>query len=226
VEFRGIKIGTVEDLKLEFHTNTLEGHVPVLIAIEPERLALVGAKVGSMDVMMEKLVSRGLRAQLKMGSLLMGGLFVDLDFYPQAPAKAMAKYGKYPQIPTIPTTMGALIGNLTEFLDRLQKLPLPELIQDLRSTLPELKNTLKQAGSVLARADKETLPEAQATLAQAQKTLATLEKTLRADSPAQQELRQALEEFTRMSRTLRDLADTLERHPEAIIKGKGKDQTP
>jgi paraquat-inducible protein B len=226
VEFRGIKIGSVEDLKLEFHTTTLEGHVPVLITIEPERLAMVGQKVGSMDVMMEKLVARGLRAQLKMGSLLMGGLFVDLDFYPQAPARALAKYGKYPQIPTIPTTMGALIGNLTQFLDHLQKLPLDQVIQDLHAAIPELRNTLKQASAMLARVDKETLPEAQATLAQTQKTLASLEAVLRSDSPAQQDLHQALEEFTRMSRTLRDLADTLERHPEALIKGKGKDQTP
>ena len=52
--------------------------------------------------------------------------------------------------------------------------------------------------------------------------MATLEKTLHSESPTQGDLRTALEEFTKASRAIRDLADTLERHPESMIFGKGK----
>ena len=37
VEFRGIKIGQVTDVKLEFHTDAMDVRIPVLIEIEPDR---------------------------------------------------------------------------------------------------------------------------------------------------------------------------------------------
>ena len=225
VEFRGIKVGQVEDLKLEFQREKLEVHVPVLIAIEPERLSVLGGgKLTSMDDVVEKLTARGLRAQLKVGSLLTSSLFVDLDFYPQAPSRTVALHGKYREIPTVPTTMGALVSNLTGFLDRLQKLPLEEIGNELKASIPELRDSLRQATALLNRLDKETAPQAEATLAQARATLASLEKTLRADSPVQQDTRRALDEFAKASRALRDLADTLERNPESLVWGKGKEK--
>ena len=225
VEFRGIKVGQVEDLKLEFHADKLEVHVPVLIAIEPERLSVIGASANtSMDTFVEQLTGRGLRAQLKTGSILTNSLFVDLDFYPQAPPRTLAQYGKYREIPTIPTTMGAMVANLTRFLDRLQKLPLEEIAGDLRTSIPALRESMQQATALLNRLDKETAPQAQATLVQAQSTLAALEKTLRSDAPVQQDLRRALDEFAKASRALRDLADTLDRQPESLIFGKGEEK--
>lgn len=225
VEFRGIKVGQVEDLKLEYHSKKLEVHVPVLIAIEPERLSVLGGgSLASMDAVMEKLVARGLRAQLKMGSLLTGNLFVDLDFYPQTAPRNVAVYGKYKEIPTIPTTMGAMVSNLTKFLDRLQKLPLEDITEELKTTIPALRESIQQATALISRLDKETAPQAQATLAQAQATLAALEKALRSDSPVQHDLRQALDEFAKASRALRDLADTLERNPESLVWGKEEEK--
>jgi paraquat-inducible protein B len=222
VEFRGIKVGEVEDLSLEFHTDTLEGKVPVLIAVEPERFTLVGGQHGSTDQIMRTLVERGLRAQLKMGSLLTGSLFVDLVFQPKAPRRAMGRYGAYPELPSTPSSLGVLVDKLTAFAERLEKLPLEEVVEQLRSSLPVLKATLKETTGLMARLNQETVPQAQATLAQAQATLGALERTLRSDSPTQQDLHGALEAFTRAARAMKDLADTLERHPEAIVFGKGK----
>jgi paraquat-inducible protein B len=177
-----------------------------------------------MDAVLQKLVSRGLRAQLKTSSLLTGGLYVDLDFYPQAPARSLTQYEKYKEIPTMPTTVGAMVTNLTNFLDRLRKLPLEDIGNELKSSIPALRESLQQATALMNRLDKETAPQAQATLAQAQATLAALEKTLRADSPVQSDLRRALDEFSKASRALRDLADTLERNPESVIFGKEKEK--
>lgn len=222
VEFRGIRIGQVEDLKLEFHTDRLTGEIPVLIAIEPERLTVVGKDSSNIETIMEKLVERGLRGQLKMGSLLTGSLFVDLDFYPKDPAKSMQARGRYKEIPTIPTTMGAMVANLNKFLDRVQNFPLEDLVADLRSAIPALKGTLVQTQELAARLDKETVPQVQATLDQARLTLVSLEKALKSDSPVQEDLRRSMEEFSKAARALRDLADTLERNPESIVWGKKK----
>ncbi len=222
VEFQGIKVGEVEDFKLEFHADTLEGKIPVLIALEPERFAVVGAKTPSTDAVIQQLVKRGLRAQLKPASLLTGSMFVDLGFHPKGPPRAMGRYGKYPEIPSMPSTMSAMVDNIASLAERIQKLPLEEVVGELRAALPVLQDTLKQTSALMARLDQETAPQAKATLEQAQTTFATLERTLRADSPTQQDLRRALEEFTKASRALRDLADSLERQPESLVFGKGK----
>jgi len=224
VEYQGIQVGQVEDFKLEFHSGSLDGKIPVLIALEPERFSVVGPKGGSTKMLVQALVKRGLRAQLKTASLLTGSLFVDLGFHPEAPAQKISLYGKYEEIPAIPSTMGAMtamVANLTKFSERLQKLPLEEVVEELRASIPVLRESLKEAKSLMARLDQKTVPQAEATLAQGQATLAALEKTLRSDSPTQQDLRSALEEFSKAARAMRDLAETLERHPESLIFGKG-----
>ena len=45
------------------------------------------------------------------------------------------------------------------------------------------------------------------------------------NAPGQQELRDALQEVTRAARSLRVLTDYLERHPEALIRGKTEERT-
>jgi paraquat-inducible protein B len=222
VEFRGMKVGQVEDFKLSFQAKDLEGRIPVLVALEPERFAFTGGHGESMEELMARMVRKGLRAQLKVGSLLTGNLFVDLAFFPQAPARAVTRSGGYPEIPTYPSSVGALVENLTRLADRLQKLPLEQVAEEVRTTIPALRETLQQTKALMARLDAETAPQVKATLAQAQTTLAALERTLGPDSSTQSDLRNALDEFAKAARSLRNLADTLERHPESMIFGKGK----
>jgi len=222
VEFRGVRVGEVEDFKLEFRTRELEGRIPVLIALEPERFAFKGGQGETLETLMARLVRKGFRAQLKAGSLLTGNVFVDLDFFPQAVARGLTRSGSYLEVPTMPSTMGALVDNLTRLAGRLQKLPLEDIAEQVRTTLPALRETLQQTRVLMARLDTETAPQAKATLAQAQTTLAALERTLGSDSPTQTELRGALDEFAKAARALRNLADTLEQHPESMIFGKGK----
>ena len=218
VTFRGMQVGQVESLRLEFRKGDPQVRIPVLIALEPERFAQGQA----LEEMLEQMVRKGLRAQLKTGSLLTGNLYVDLDYHPQAKGGALDRSGQYLEIPTLPSSLGALMENLTRFAERLQRLPLEETVDQLRASLPVLRDTLQQSRALMTRLDTETAPQVAATLAQAQASLAALERTLRSDSPVQSDLHQALTEFTQAARALRDLADTLERQPESLIFGKGK----
>jgi len=225
VEFRGIKVGEVADIKLEFHTDQSEVRIPVLITLEPDRLALPSRKQGAtVAAVMEQLVDRGLRGQLKTGSLMTGQVFVDLDLYPSSPVRHMDTTGKYPQIPTIPTTLGTVTASITELFDRLQKLPLEQVMEELKVSIPALRETVLQAKKLMARADEETLPQAKATLLQAQKTLTMADKVLATDSPVQNDLRRTLQEAEKASRSLKILTDYLEQHPESLVFGKGKEK--
>ncbi|MGD8963160.1 MAG: MlaD family protein, partial [Desulfobacterales bacterium] len=88
VEFRGIKIGQVADIKAVFNQETLTPQIKVLIETEPQRWETMGEATMDDKTQMEALVAKGLRAQLKTGSLLTGQLFIDMDIYPDAaPAK-------------------------------------------------------------------------------------------------------------------------------------------
>ena len=85
VEFSGIKVGEVVSVRLEFDQKDLEFRIPVLMAIEPDRIDLKNEVDADSENMISKLIAKGLRAQLRTGSLLTGQLFVHLSMFPDAP---------------------------------------------------------------------------------------------------------------------------------------------
>ena len=207
VEFRGIQIGEVVDVKLQLNVMSQEFQIPVLIDLEPERVAPTGqippewaklSKVERQNRFFDQLVSQGMRAQLKTGNLLTGKLIVDLGIYDKVKTAAIDYSGTYPVLPTIPTPLEELTNRVAAILDKLDQFPIDSIGKNMDATLAGL----------------------QLTVTQTQKTLLALEKTLSTDSPLQQQLQQTLEELSGAARSLRLLADYLERNPEAILRGK------
>jgi paraquat-inducible protein B len=240
VEFRGIKIGQVVDIKAEYDPQTLAPRITVLIETEPERWGGALPEAAESKRLVEKLVERGLRAQLKTGSLLTGQLFVDVDFHPDAP-KAQVKYaGNFPEIPTIPAPLQVITARVNELLNKLETLPIEQIGKDLGDTLQNVKRlseskellqavqalneTLQHTRQLVQNLDSNVAPAIGSTLDQAQKTLVSVEGTLGKDAPLQHEMRRALKELADAARGIRFLTDYLERHPEALIYGKGKEQ--
>ncbi|MET0611586.1 MAG: mammalian cell entry protein, partial [Pseudomonas caspiana] len=86
-------------------------------------------------------------------------------------------------------------------------------------SLSELQKTLKTVNGTV-------LPEMRGTLQQAQKTLGTANDSLAEDSPARQQLGQAMDEVQRTARSVRVLTDFLSRHPEALLRGRTDDAAP
>ena len=225
VEYQGIKVGQVEDLKLDFDPGSLSGRVSVLVALDPERL--LGRHRGQdAKAVLKGLVGRGLRAQLQPASLLTGGLVVNLAFHPTAAPAPLTTRNGFPEIPTLKASNTALVENLTSFVERLQKLPLEEVVGELRTSLPALKATLTEAQALLARLDRTTAPQAEAALAQAQQTLASLDALLKADAPLQKDLHAGLQEFAKAAKALRELLDLLNDRPQALVWGKKKARKP
>jgi paraquat-inducible protein B len=70
--------------------------------------------------------------------------------------------------------------------------------------------------------DRTVVPELDATLKEAQSTLNALRGSVGQDSPLYYELMRVLKELTGAARSIRLMADYLERHPDALIYGKGK----
>lgn len=237
VDFRGIEIGEVAAIALDIDERSKEVTVPVEIRLYPERLRSRARKkpAGPVDAhaLLAAFVERGLRAQLRTANLVSGQLYVALDFVPGAPRTKLDLSRTPVELPTAPGSFEELQKTLVSIAAKLDKLPMDEIAADLRAALQGLERTLHDVDAMVRRFDGELTPEAVATMAEMRKTAdearATLQQigtALGGDGPLQHGARDALREVTRAAQALRNLADTLERHPESLLRGKRKEEQP
>ena len=92
-----------------------------------------------------------------------------------------------------------------------------KLARDAQTLVREIDSGLRPILATLREASRK----ADTVLAQAESTMATLERQLDDDSPLLFELSQTFKELSAASRSIRIMADYIERHPEALLKGKG-----
>ncbi|NOS36412.1 MAG: MCE family protein [Deltaproteobacteria bacterium] len=241
VELRGVKVGTVKDINLEFNVEELNFRIPVLLEFEPERVSMGIAEVDPYKHF-DQLIERGLRAQLQLQSVVTGQLMVALDFHPDKPAVLMGGYGEYREIPTIPTTKEELTKTLAnipfeELFNRLLSTvaSIEELVSsgEITKSLQSIQMVMKETRKLVNNVDEQIVPLStnleQATIAarnmveQVDKTLVLVEDILAEDSAPRSKINKALEEFADAARSMRLLVDYLQRHPEALLRGKKGD---
>lgn len=148
VNFRGVKIGTVTDIRLMLDPDTQRVQIPVYVELEPNRISLIsGEEMNALKMRrMGDMITHGLRAQLQMQSLLTGQLAIQLDMHPDKPATLIGTNENIIEIPTIPTP-------IQEFTRKLEEFPIDTLLHDLASAAagidklvnsPELPHAIKQ----------------------------------------------------------------------------------
>jgi paraquat-inducible protein B len=215
VEFRGIRVGEVRDVRLAFDPKGQRIRIPVLIEVEPERIGqAAGRSPEERRAALDRMVASGLRAQLKSGNLLTGQLTVALDMHQNAPpAEVDWTGGPYPEFPTIPTPLEEITADLTSIVQKIDRMPLEEIGADLRDSLAAMAELTRQINS-------DVVPRLDSALASADRTLASANSMIGIDSPVNQELRRALVELTEATRSLGLAADQFEREPESVIRGR------
>ena len=229
VDFRGVVIGEVKSIGIEFDRGEREFRMPVLVQIYPERLRRRAGQLApeskyTQEERLRFLVSKGLRAQLRTGNLLTGQLYVALDFFPKAPA-AKVDVEKVPlELPTMANSLDELQSQVQEIVTKVNKVPFEEIGKDLRTSLATLNKTLTGAEQLTKTLNNDVSPEITAAMKDARRTIDSAQKTLAQDSPLQQDVRQTLQELTRTAASVRVLTDYLERHPESLLRGKPDDK--
>jgi paraquat-inducible protein B len=212
VEFRGIPVGEVASLRAQIDVKTFQFSVPVIIRLDPQRLGVrvvEGTPGADLDRirhrLIDALVAHGVRAQLRTGNLLTGAAFVALDFFPNAPP-ATVDWSKTPvELPTIPGQLETMESKVTNIVNKIDKMPLQQIGDELRKTIADLD---------------QTVVSARGTLVSARGTLDNASNLTGPNSVQIQQLDSTLQEVSRAARALRVLADYLERHPEALVRGK------
>lgn len=199
-----------------------------------------------MDAVLSHLVAQGLRAQLAETAPVIGGKMVALRFVPNAAAASLVP-GPIPRIPSAPSLgVQDIIAQASDVMAKVNSIPLSEIGQNIHATTerlarisqsPELANSLRHLDQSLANVERITvqvrervgpiLTELHQVANEAQQTLASAKSVFGSGAQNQNQPNTAgvpdtLYELARAARSLRELADYLDRHPEALLTGKGK----
>ena len=292
VLFRGAQLGQVSAIKL-----ALDPHnkIAVYVKIAPGRGPEGPPRVRTQQDL-QPFIDKGLRAQLRIVSLVTGQLSVSLDYLPDTPVVLTGLEPGIPELPTVPTQLEQYKASLDRLLAALDKADLAKLAQDAGEMVrsirdvarsPDLVRALRAAGDAFTSADAtlrnvdrqvaavgeragatlddarqlvkkvdreieplaaslrtalddtrqlvrkidreidplaaslgSTLDATRTTVKSAQDALVTVNRTLDGDTRLGDDLSQALRQLTGAARSLHALADYLERHPEALLRGK------
>ncbi|MFU0919500.1 intermembrane transport protein PqiB [Kluyvera sichuanensis] len=215
VEFRGIRLGTVAQVPyfvpgLRQALND-DYRIPVMIRIEPERLASELGEKPDVGAHLTGLIQRGLRGALKTGNLVTGALYVDLDFYPkEKPVKEMPEFGGHQIIPTVSGGLAQIQQRLMDTLDKINNLPLTPMVEQATNTLSESQNTMRRLQTTLDNLNKITASQsAQQLPADMQKTLRELNRSMQGFQPGSAAYNKMVGDMQRLDQVLRELQPVL-----------------
>lgn len=203
VVYEGVTVGKVVKIEIKTDPKTLDFSIPVYIRfLQDNDFSHMSFDDGtSRRAFLQMLIDKGLRARLDTQNLLTGQLMIDLFMDPNSEPVYHDEDHDEKHL-EIPTTLSAF-GNLAR---GIEDLPLKQIIwhfdnvlTKLETDLPALIETYTDAGEKLNRYMSKSLPQTDQSLNQ---------------------LNQTLKDVSGAAKSLKNLADYLERHPDSVIKGK------
>lgn len=227
IDFNGITLGDVTQITLDFDPATKRFYSIVDATLYPERLGRVYEEVRERalkdgDVaggrLLGVMIKHGLRAQLRTANLLTGQLYVVLDDFPNAKPVEF-EMSEPAIIPTVPGNLDQLQQQVTNIVNKIEKIPFDKIGEDLRATLAS-------TSKLMNRLDKQVAPQAQKALKAAKDSMANINSLLASDASLPVNTERAMQELSRAARSLRALADFLQSNPEALLRGRGEDPIP
>jgi len=227
VDFEGIALGEVSRIAIDYDNEKNRFYAVVDATMYPERLGSVYHRVreraekagGDVEArLLSSMIKHGLRGQLRTSNLLTGQLYIVLEHFPKA--EPVEFHMSDPVvIPTVPGNLEQLQQQITNIVDKIDKIPFDQIGRDLRTTL-------SSASRLMADLDKTLAPEARNTLRAARKSLESINDLLANDAALPANAERAMQELGRAARSLRALADYLQANPQALIRGRGPDPLP
>ncbi|HSQ97960.1 MAG TPA: MlaD family protein [Rickettsiales bacterium] len=201
VSFRGVQIGKVSKIDLIANVKDLNFSVPVYVVLNKEQTFRINnnRKIRDKEAFLKDLITKGLKARLMTQSYLTGQLSIELEILPNTPA--VFKANKLPrdiiEIPTVLSPLGELSKGLQNLPIRLTIDKINNILDTINKELP----TLLSETSSTATKINSTISDNNLS-----KTVWNFNKTLNSISDA--------------ANAMKSFADFIERHPEALLKGK------
>jgi paraquat-inducible protein B len=253
VVLRGIRIGEVQQVTLEYDAKTDNVLVPVRFDVEPERIKDWPVQPSNnLPATLHDLVARGLRVRLESTSLITGQKQLNLDVFPNSPPAELRVEDNRYVIPAL-SNGGSddIMTAASAILGKLNAVPFQQIGDNLNSTLAglnsvangeQLRQSLESLRSTLAGADVlvkrlntdagpalKRLPaiadQLEDSVRHANKAIASVESGYGGNSTFNRDFDRMMVQIADTARSVRVLADLLTRHPEALIRGRA-DQGP
>ncbi|WP_096086924.1 intermembrane transport protein PqiB [Agaribacterium haliotis] len=231
VEFRGIKVGEVVDVKLDNASNN-DNSLHVYIAIAPQRFSPDHEPSREeFDAQLKSMVEQGLRANMATASLLTGAKYIELGFTDEG-AGELVVFDDYSELPSAPAGEGGIEGKIDNILAQVEQIPFEQIGKDLASGMASLKqvmgtleqqNTAHKIDGAMAGLE-QSMAKAHLALAESEKLLENFNQILAPDAQFRHEMSSMLESVSDASRSMQLFLDELNRHPQALIYGADKDE--
>jgi paraquat-inducible protein B len=236
VKLRGFTVGEIESIGFGFDAKTGAIQTPVTLALYPSLFHIQEAPNAdspeALQAAVSALVQKGLRARLERNPPLIGSYAISLDMVPGAPAASAEIVDGLPVMPTSPG------GGLDSIVTRVNRVPVDQIAQnvldvtrhiDTLVSSPELQDSiahLNQSLQQIQQVTAKTGPQITQLVDSLHRTADQLDRTARStdrlvgSSTSQTGLNSTLQEVTDAARAVRELADYLDRHPEALLHGR------
>lgn len=228
VEFFGIDIGKVRSVTLSYDPATKRFPVIVDAVIYPDRLDNMNSSLipegdthkDDTAKFLTPLIEKGLRAQARTGNLITGQLYIAIDFIPNAPRATFNPAAKPLVIPTVRSSLEDVQQQLASIVTKMEKIPFDSIGKHVDESMSELGKSLKEL-------NEGVLPEFRTTMQGAQRAVDNANEAFSENGALQQNVGRTLQELQRSAYSLRMLTDLLNRHPEALLRGRpeSKDAT-
>ncbi|MEO8841276.1 MAG: MlaD family protein [Kofleriaceae bacterium] len=233
IDFDGVVIGNVDDVRLGYAAGTFYSDVtatvyPPRLGAAYDALTAEGTRAGKTGPqMLQELVGRGLRAQLRSGNLLTGSFFIALTLEPNQPKVAVAMREGTWVVPTERGGTDQIQDQVASIVRKIDRIPFDAIGNDVH-------DATHAASALMGHIDRDVVPDTQKLVGQAEVAMQALREGLTAirdnvaapDSPIQQSARATLDELERAAFSLRGLAEYLKHHPETILRGRDSGPEP
>lgn len=205
VVYEGVEVGKVVNIEILTNPNTLEFSIPVYVRFY--EYGDISKKNLGQDLtrseILQILIRKGLRARLTNQNFLTGQLMIELLMLPDTPI-VLKKNLSGKNLFEIPTTLSTFAGLSRD----LQDLPIKQIITRMDKILSEFETNLPLILPGFASLSEKLNKYADKSLPQTAQSLNQINQTLKDVSAA--------------SKSIKNLTDYLEQHPDALLKGKRK----
>jgi paraquat-inducible protein B len=253
VTIMGFQVGEVETTRLLYDKRTGRPYTTVTALLYPQQLDPLGLVSGSVadwrsatDSKLQKLIEMGFRARLVQSPPLVGARSIALV---QGTGQAAAKLEADADAPRFPSEPGSndladIAAQADQILSKVNRVPIEEIGQNLRAitnrlrilisspkvddALAHLDNSSAQLDEILGEVKPQIGPLV-SKLNQAAGELSSIavgaRRLIDGDGTSEDAgLPETIRQLNQAARSVRTLADYLDRHPEALIRGKRPDQ--
>jgi len=213
VKFRGVNVGLVSRIALSHTKINDHPQIAIFVNLHPQEgdaaLGVDGDFFAAEKL--KTLVDQGLRAQLRSQSVLSGDLYLSLDMLPEEEAHFFLPLES--KVPEIPSVRSGLMEELTANSVNVTR--------SMTSALDNLQRVLANIDHKLDSVSNSSLE----TMEQLRKTLKTFNEFVDPDSPLGYQLPRSLSEIEKAAKSIRILAEYLERDPSSVLFGRAKVET-